>query len=77
MKIEKNSNGAGNGMRRLWVTIILVSIMIIVSALPITLRFSAASAEGVRIVTRDGSAADLLPLKMRIPDIGTSGDVKK
>ena len=80
MKTGKKAFDLARGALRFFVTMILVSVMTFSSALPVMLRFSAASAEGGPVITRNGPPVKLVPLKMQIPDdpdIETSGDVKK
>ena len=79
MKSDKELHGATKGVWRFFVKTVLVSVMIMVCALPVMPRFSEAGAEGVPVITRDRGTLKLRPLYSAAedadPDAETSWDI--
>ena len=79
MKNNKDNRDMVKGARRFFVTALLVSVMAVVSVMPVIMMLSEANA-GVPVITGDESSEiKPLPLKMQMPDdaeIETSRDVR-
>ena len=75
MRKYKKTRNMVKGASRLFVTVFLVSAMVIMFALPVMTQLTAAEAVGAAVIT-DGSAAEILPLMMQMPEEPASRDIR-